>query len=212
MGRKHGYQFEKEILKSIEQLKTKTNIPFMYHKLVDTYAYDWVAKYVDEPPENLTVKQTAQFKYNMILPKVPCDIMFAHAGSMILIECKSTKELKGFPIVNIKQHQLEASEDWEACGIPYYFFLCKREARHNKLFVIRGSVLRKLIDRQQSGKLIKTRIPWDLVSVNSEKVLPKEKGCVFDLSFLIDDRKIKEVKRHGIKEEGGQAERPNRKS
>jgi len=206
MGRKHGYEFESEVLKSMEQLRTTSKNPIIYHKLVDTYAYDWVAKYIDEPPKNLTVKQTAQFKYNMILPKVPCDIIFAYKGSMILIECKSSKNLKGFPIANIKQHQLEASEEWEACEIPYYFFLCRREARHNQLFVVRGSVMRDMIHLMQNGKLVKTRIPWDLIETNSEIVLPKGKGCVFDLSFLIEDKSIKEVKQHGIKKEIGQAE------
>jgi len=184
MSKQHGYDFEKEIGKSLELLKTNSqkHKHMWYYKLVDTYAYDWIKDYLPDAPQQLDVHRTAQSKYQMVLPKVPADYLVLHKGLTQYIECKSSRDTVGLPIANIKPHQLEMSKDIEIAGAPYYFYICKREPRNNILYIVKASVIRKLIDTLRNGKIVKSKIAWHLIKAHAEHVIPKSRGRVYELS------------------------------
>jgi len=183
LGKQHGYEFEKEIGKSLELLKEQ---PFFrnlwYYKLVDTYAYDWIKDYIDEPPKQLDVHRTAQSKYQMVLPKVPCDFLALLEGVCIFIECKSSKDEMGFPIGNIKDHQLAMAADIVKADSPFYFFICKREPRNNILYIVEASKIIEMINVAKTGKIIKSKLAWSLLADTAMRTIPKGKGRVYDLS------------------------------
>jgi penicillin-binding protein-related factor A (putative recombinase) len=187
MSKQHGYDFEKEIGKSFELLKTEysTYRNLWYYKLVDTYAYDWIRDYIDTPPKSLDVRQTAQFKYQMVLPKVPADFLVLLRGRCAFVECKSSRDSLGFPIANIKDHQLSMAEEIEMAGVPYYFYICKREARHNVMYVLRSGALVHMIQVLKSGKLIKSKLLWKNIEAAAEHIVCKGRGCVFDLEPVL---------------------------
>lgn len=183
MGKQHGYDFEKEIGKSLELLRTDKPKyrTLWYYKLVDTYAYDWIKDYIPDAPKELDVHRTAQFKYQMILPKVPSDYLVIY-GKTTFIECKSSQDRVGLPIANIKEHQLQMSEDIEKAGAPYYFYICKREPRNNILYIVKAKDVRYLVNMLKTGKIRKSKIAWHLLERYAEHTLPKSRGCVYDLS------------------------------
>jgi penicillin-binding protein-related factor A (putative recombinase) len=127
------------------------------------------------------IRQTTHFKHEMILPKVPADFLILFKGITRYAECKSSKDGVGFPIANIKQHQLDFSEEIERAGAPYYFIICKREPRNNILYIIEARKLREMIKVLKSGKLIKSKILWSVLQTNAIHAIPKSRGCVYDL-------------------------------
>jgi penicillin-binding protein-related factor A (putative recombinase) len=141
-----------------------------------------------EHPKSLDVKRTAQSKYTMILPKVPADYLLLFNGITAYIECKSSQDELGFPISNIKEHQLQSSLEIEAAGAPFYFFVCKREPRNNVMYIVTGREMREMIRVLKEAKLIKSKIPWATVAAHAVHTLPKSRGCVYDLHSLLITR------------------------
>ncbi len=202
---KHGYKFESEVLKSLEKLKL--DYPELwYHKLVDTHSYDWIKSVLREleglitelnnlnyvrkrfSGELVRIKQILETLQKFVVPKVPADVIVFYKGQALIIECKSTQRKGGFiPFAPyVSEHQIDASIEVEGAGVPYYFFVCNRvTARQHELLVFKSKRFMKM--RQWLDKENRKTCPWSRINNWTYKNLPKEKGQVFDLEFLIRD-------------------------
>lgn len=216
-NRRMGYKYEAEILKSLELLRSKYILnkrknlsKLWYYKMVDTYAYDWI-KELGDLPEDM-IKTGWQHRQELILPKVPADIDCVFDGQAFKIECKSTKNKLGFNPFDpyVKDHQLRTAIELEAAGIVHYFFICDRSVpRHHRTFVVRGFQLERI--RERLIKKDRKRILWKDLKDYADYILPKQKYQVFDLSFLVDDKKALEViydkkrRKHKEDNKGGKA-------
>lgn len=200
---KHGYKFESETLKSLERLQL--DYPELwYYKMVDTYSYDWIKSVLRELEQLLgqlnnlnyvrkrfnsdmvRIRQILQTLQKFVVPKVPADIFILYNTKALIIECKSSQRKGGFipfePYVS--EHQIDASREIEGSGVPYYFFICDRVSRgQHKTHMIRSVKLLNL--RKWCNRENRRVAPWSRVEKYADKTVPKEKGQVFDLEYIM---------------------------
>jgi penicillin-binding protein-related factor A (putative recombinase) len=198
-----GYKYESEVLKSLELLKVK-HPQLWYYKMVDTYSYDWIKSILRELGVIITelnslsyvrkryynelsrIKQILETIQKFVVPKVPADIIVFYNGRAVVIECKSSQRAGGFvPFAPyVSDHQLETSKEIEKSGIPYLFFVCdKSVSRHDTMSIF---TTRQFDDMKLwCDKENRRTTPWTKVQYFAGVNLPKEKGQVFDLEWLI---------------------------
>lgn len=182
---RQGYAFEHEILTSVKAIKETTSFSDLwFFKLVDTHSYDWVKAIASNNLSvNIDIDKTNKPSQNLVIPKVPSDFIAIMNGKAVFLECKSSKDIVGFPIANVKDHQLSMASDIRRAGSRYYFLICNRQPRRNLTYVIESEVLSKLIAASRNGKLQKTKIAWVILGQYSIFKIPKS-GSMFDLKPL----------------------------
>lgn len=132
-------------------------------------------------------------KHNLILPKAIADFIVItdkskgqfkdiHTPITTFHECKSSKNAKGFPIGNVKQHQIDYGLELTALGVDYWFHINdRRKIRHFKCYSIKVT---DFVD--VCNKIQLKYIPWgslERVAISSKRL----KGGMWDLGGVINN-------------------------
>jgi len=170
-----------EIGHSFKRLQQQ-GISIFYYKLVDTKMFEF----------SLFCNHCHQkVKHNLILPKTIADFLVIvdtakqickdiNAPVTSFHECKSSKNAKGFPLRNVKAHQLEYGLTMAKLGVDYWLHINdRRKVREFKCYSVTATQYAEIVNNIQLQY-----IPWrslERVAISSERI----KGGLWDIKKVI---------------------------
>tara|TARA_R110000824_G_scaffold206523_3_gene391651 strand:+ start:1293 stop:1793 length:501 start_codon:yes stop_codon:yes gene_type:complete len=103
----------------------------------------------------------SRFVNQAVAEKQPGDFLAVYEGRPILIECKTSRRTKSFPLYyggtpSIPPHQIDFGLEMEASGGHSIFLLRKDEPRNKRVWAIRPDGIIQLYHKSK-----KKSIPWD---------------------------------------------------
>jgi len=94
----------------------------------------------------------SRFVRKAVAEKQPADFMAVFKGTPVLIECKTTKRSKSFPLWygksrSIPQHQIDYGLEIEKNGGRSFFLIRKDEPRNKRVFCMPAQAVRDMYKR-----------------------------------------------------------------
>lgn len=164
-----GYEWEAAFRNSV----LNTYPGAFVHKLVDTHSIEGILRYLKSKGPG----PWSQYK----VPKVPADFILLNDGDTTWAECKDTSNLKGFPMRNIKPHQLEAATNIEGAGGQFIFVIRRKEPRNNRAWLVSATGLYRI-----KSTIATSIIPWDEFKGTGVVELNRIKGGLFEMEGLFN--------------------------
>jgi len=103
----------------------------------------------------------SRFVNQAVAEKQPGDFLAVYEGMPILIECKTSRRIKSFPLFygktpSIPPHQIEGGVEMEASGGLSFFLLRRDETRKKRVWAVRPDGIIQLYSAAK-----KKSIAWD---------------------------------------------------
>ena len=106
----------------------------------------------------------SRFVNKAVAEKQPADFMAVYKGTPILIECKTTKRSKSFPLWygksrSIPQHQIDYGLEIEKNGGRSFFLLRKDEPRNKRVWCMSPQAVRDMYKKAK-----RKSVKWDEIA------------------------------------------------
>lgn len=170
---RHGYYFENEIRSELVAIQLELGKDHVYfEKLMDTHIFKTLIRFARAQG----FKNIAKFT----MPRQPADFFVVIDGTIIFIECKSSKVSTSF---NIKSafiesdsgaHQLASSHKLLKAGALYYFIICRRVPYGMEIYILHPKKLQKLVNRVKRTRR-KASMKWEELEKEAIVMIPKGK-------------------------------------